>query len=94
MDCLINAIKAFLLKKRIERIERKCGCVCFCPECKEPLNDQADCTDTDFVRYHCNECETDSKWTFDAAPVPLLISSNNKLSGMRENQQKGYNSIG
>jgi hypothetical protein len=51
----------------------KCGCVCYCPGCSDILNDQADCTDTDLVRYTCNTCGTKSEWTFDAAPWPMLL---------------------
>jgi hypothetical protein len=73
-DRINKFICSFLRKRRVERITKECGCVCFCPSCKDPLNDQADCTDTDYVRYHCHNCGAKSKWTFDAAPIPLLLS--------------------
>lgn len=66
-------------KRRERQVIEKCGCVCYCPKCKDILNDQADCTDTDLVYYHCNTCGEDSRWTFDAAPCPILLSSHNSV---------------
>ncbi len=59
--------------KREQQIIDKCGCVCFCPNCKDPLNDQAECTDTDLVRYKCTKCGHKSTWSFDIAPVPICL---------------------
>jgi hypothetical protein len=73
MKRLVGRIKR---RRSIDSIIKRCGCVCFCPKCKEPLNDQADCVDTDLVRYHCNACGTDSEWNFDIAPCPILVTSN------------------
>jgi hypothetical protein len=62
-------------KKRYDDILSKCGCVCYCPSCKDILNDQADCTDTDLVRYTCT-CGTKSEWNFDICPFPVIIRVN------------------
>ena len=59
--------------KREQNILDKCGCVCFCPKCKDPLNDQAECTDTDLVRYKCTKCGHKSTWSFDIAPDPICL---------------------
>lgn len=38
-------------KSRKNKVISKCGCVCYCPECHDILNDQAECTDLDEVTY-------------------------------------------
>jgi len=69
--------KLFRLEKsREEKILEQCGCVCKCPGCGDPLNDQADCTDTDLVRYTCNKCGDTCAFNFDIAPVPILVERN------------------
>jgi len=73
---IAGLIDFYLARKkstREETILKTCGCVCYCPQCKEPLNDQADCTDEEFVTYTCSVCGTVSKWNFDIAPVPILM---------------------
>jgi len=64
-------------KLREEEILKRCGCICYCPECHDALNDQADCEDADNVKYECN-CGEVSEWDFDIAPVPILMSKNKK----------------
>jgi len=65
-------IEAHRLKKREDKVLKDCGCFCRCPKCKDILNDQAECTDTDLVRYICG-CGHKSEWNFDIAPVPILM---------------------
>lgn len=60
-------------ESRKDRVIRMCGCVCYCPSCKDILNDQAECTDEDVVTYHC-KCGHKSRWLFDA-PVPILLKA-------------------
>lgn len=69
---LLEKIKNVFVKTREEKILDSCGCICRCPECDEPLNDQAEYTDTDLVRYTC-KCGCKSEWDFDIAPVPILV---------------------
>lgn len=61
-------------KARVEAVLRSCGCVCFCPVCDEPLNDQATVKkeDNGDYTYTC-VCGAKSRWDFDAAPVPILV---------------------
>ncbi len=44
---------------------------CYCPNCGLELCATSPCTDTDWVRYTCRCCGTESEWDFDA-PVPIL----------------------
>lgn len=60
-------------RQRVESILKECGCICYCPECMEPLNDQADCVDGALVYYKCNKCGYQSEWNFDMAPVPICL---------------------
>jgi hypothetical protein len=59
---------------REEKILKECGCVCFCSECNEPLNDQAECWEDDegLVYYKC-QCGHKSRWLFDV-PCPILLT--------------------
>lgn len=64
-------------RRRIDKILRQCGCVCYCPRCKEPLNDQADihdAADDGEVNYRCKACGFWSRWNFAIAPFPVLRS--------------------
>ena len=70
---MLTLIGLFKKKTREDEVIEQCGCVCYCPSCKDILNDQADCTYTDFVRYKCNMCGTKSKWSFDIFPVPYCF---------------------
>ncbi len=71
-------IKKFLAKlkqkRREKRVIKSCGCICYCPHCKDILNDQADCFEwKGLVRYYCS-CKAGSTWNFDIAPVAILLS--------------------
>lgn len=61
---------------RKQKIIDSCGCICYCKECGEPLNDNSDCKmiDTDgLYEYTCSACETKVKFHFGIAPVPILM---------------------
>lgn len=60
-------------QRREQKVIKTCGCICYCPSCKDILNDQADCTDTDYVRYKCNTCGHNSVFSFDIGPCPILM---------------------
>jgi len=61
-------------RRREQRILKECGCICYCPKCREPLNDQAKCAPLypGTYEYTCG-CGHVSDWNFDAAPVPFLV---------------------
>ena len=70
----VNWLSKWRRNRRERRILKQCGCICYCPDCGEPLQDQAirwTCDDG-MERYLC-QCGAHTKWNFDAAPVPLLI---------------------
>ena len=47
---------------------------CWCPICNEDLCSNGSFrSDTDLVRYECENCHCRSSWNFDA-PVPILIN--------------------
>ena len=71
-------LKSWLHKRREKRVLDTCGCACYCPNCKEILNDQADCEDTDLVRYKCNKCNAESEWDFDKYMVPVVVNRGEK----------------
>lgn len=65
---------SIILNSRKERIAKLCGCICYCPHCKDILNDQADCYEGDRITtYRCNTCGKISKWKFGVAPVPIIV---------------------
>jgi len=61
---------------REKRLIEAHGCICYCPSCKDPLNDQAAMTKAgvwdNIVGYRCSECDNESMWNFNF-PVPLLV---------------------
>jgi len=58
--------------KRKQLILERCGCICYCPGCKDILQEShTECIDTDLVRYKCR-CGYKSSWFF-GAPCPILI---------------------
>ncbi len=63
-------------KSRKDKVLEACGCVCYCPNCGDILNDQAECQDWDLVRYKCG-CGHVSEWLFDA-PCPILVRGKKK----------------
>lgn len=77
IEWIVEKLTVYKRKKREKKVLYDCGCVCFCPHCGDILNDQAECVD-DFeaqkVYYMCMTCEELSTWTFDAAPVPILLN--------------------
>ena len=69
-------------RRREDRILRLCGCIAWCPWCREPLNDQAEWSDPDgdgHGCYQCNACNRISEWHFGIAPGPVLLSPNTKV---------------
>ncbi len=62
---------------RERRVMRECGCICYCPNCRNILNDNAQYFDRGLNQdvYICNVCNCESLWSFNLAPVPILISS-------------------
>lgn len=69
-----NYICSYTNNKIDNDIKNKCGCLCRCPECDSPLNNQTVKEVRDFIYYKC-KCGCESKWDFDIAPAPILFSS-------------------
>ena len=71
---------AWKARRREARILKIGGCVCRCPQCKSPLNDQATCEDVEdhrappdcTVEYTCQVCGAVSRFRFDM-PVPVYM---------------------
>lgn len=68
----------FLKGKKENRenyIAKNCGCICYCKECHEPLNDTSECIEKDeaIYEYTCVSCNTKSMFHFGIAPVPILL---------------------
>ena len=66
-------------KRRERRILRECGCIAYCPRCRDPLNDQARWLenrsgDLGHGTYQCAKCGLNSEWHFGIAPGPVLLS--------------------
>jgi hypothetical protein len=81
MKNLIEQIRRWYSRLRRQRRERaiikKCHCICYCPNCQDPLNDQATWVNLHppgYGRYKCRKCGNPSIWDFEAAPVPILVS--------------------
>lgn len=70
---MFEKLKAFL---REEKILKACGCVCYCPSCKEPLNDTSQWAgDKEGLgTFTCTACRFNSTWHFGIAPVPICLS--------------------
>ena len=69
-------------RRREQRILRQCGCIAYCPRCREPLNDQASWFDPDndgHGCYQCSACNRISEWHFGIAPWPVCLSPNPTL---------------
>ena len=62
-------------KRRENKILNSCGNVCFCKNCREPLNDDSECKTIEYgvYEYSCIKCGTKSKFNFIIAPCPILI---------------------
>ena len=78
---LRNHYEKYLRRKRKKEILEQCGCVCYCPHCKDPLNDQAIWVSEGAVGpsygpragiFRCRQCNGSSRWMFDVAPFPVL----------------------
>lgn len=71
----MNLWRRFKAWRRERQIMDACNCICFCPKCKDPLNDQAtwlawsDGSGT----YSCRKCGYVSRWNFNIAPVPIHL---------------------
>ena len=77
---LHSLVRRYLLWRRERRIIESCGCVTFCPKCKDPLNDQATWLASNgegLGTYKCNKCGQVSEWHFGIAPVPVLLHPTN-----------------
>lgn len=76
---MFSRLEEILFRKvtREERIIKKCGNICYCQGCFEPLNDQADVKEDDegLVEYTCNVCDTISVFHFGIAPVPIFLET-------------------
>ena len=69
-------------RRREQRILRQCGCIAYCPRCREPLNDQALWFDPDSDGhgcYQCSACDRISEWHFGIAPGPVCLSPNPRV---------------
>ena len=78
MKRLLELNKLSPIQLREEDILKKCGCICYCPECKDILQDQAECKDEEFVEYKCG-CGAKSQWSFDIAPMPILMDGKGRI---------------
>lgn len=62
--------------QRLRKIVRSCGCVCYCPYGREPLNDRSEWHEIDDegqVVYICSACHRRSGWHFGIAPIPIWL---------------------
>jgi len=69
-------LKKLFTKTRVEKILEECGCCCYCPGCKEPLNDTSKCEamkEYGMYRYTCAACSETSVFHFGIAPVPIWL---------------------
>ena len=67
-------LKSFFIKTRKEKILEDCGCVCYCPTCGEPLNDESECQmlhADGIYEYTCASCGDKPRFHFGIAPVPI-----------------------
>lgn len=74
-------MKRLLRWWRTRKILRKCGCICYCPRCRDPLNDQAYLlakSEDGRVTYKCRPCGLVSEWHFGIAPVPVRLNPPNQ----------------
>ncbi len=62
-------------EKREEFILKNCGCICYCSNCNEPLNDTSACVEKSdaIYEYICKNCGTKSMFHFGIAPIPILL---------------------
>lgn len=72
---LLRRTEARIAASRERRILDACGCITYCPRCRDPLQDQAfaEVSERDETwLLTCRECGCASRWLFDA-PVPILL---------------------
>lgn len=72
-------VRRWKMWQRKRDIIRTCGCIAFCPHCRDPLNDQAHWLDPNnegHGRYLCRACGGESEWHFGIAPGPVCITPN------------------
>lgn len=76
-------VRRFRLRLREREIARNCGCVTYCPKCRDPLNDQAYWLASNGEgrgTYKCRVCGNVSEWHFGIAPVAVLLWSSHTKS--------------
>ena len=60
---------------RVEKIIQECGCVCYCPRCRNPLNDTSEMEAVDergVYEYTCADCGEKSRFNFFVYGLPVL----------------------
>ncbi len=75
LKTLKKIIAQINFKIREKNTLKTCGCACYCPKCKDILNDRSEWCGNDFGFgfYVCNSCRHKSNWHFGIAPFPILI---------------------
>jgi hypothetical protein len=74
-------------RQRERAILRECGCVAYCPGCRDPLNDRSEWwpnKDDGRGKYKCDKCGRVSEWHFGIAPGPILLTPNAPHEPARE----------
>jgi hypothetical protein len=73
-------------KTRKDLILDECGCVCYCPSCKDILQDQAiwvpEEGDSGKGIYICSKCDNVSSWHFGIAPIPICLEETVEQRGI------------
>lgn len=77
---IIDSIQIWLKERARRRVEERLlerdGCICYCPQCREPLaGSKCIKTGDGEYMYVCKSCETVSGWNFSAFPAPFLLYS-------------------
>lgn len=82
MDWLKKLIARYRHWKREREVLGNCGCITYCPNCGDILNDNSIMLFGDDTRgtYRCKKCDGISTWDF-GAPVPILVSPNAEITG-------------
>jgi len=64
---LKTRIELFKFNRRVKRLKKYQGFVCFCPECGETLNDGIGSTNslTGYIMWGCRNCETFHQFDVD-----------------------------
>ncbi len=72
-----HLLRTLQLKQREKLIAKTCGNICYCPFCRDPLNDQADWLDFDrdgSGYFLCHTCGRASQWHFGVTPAPICTT--------------------